>query len=206
MKKPSKPAAPAPCSAVALAFTRLLLVGVVAAVSGVTWWYGSTVLFDRKSALRDALSCASSGLASHGVTTWIVNGTLLGAQRTGTFVMYDVDVDLAVLHEDGDRNLDEIVKDVALKCSAGKVEVTTSYPRQWKYCNLRSCLAIHEYVRSTNGRVRSIDGTTDANYLFPLQPCEVSGVKVNCPLDPSHFLREAFGHIWTTAPLAHLFW
>ena len=104
-----------PANAYGLFLVRSAMLGVVALLCTVTFWYCTSVYFDQNAALHDVLNCASKVLQESNTTYWLDKGTLLGAARNKKFVVWDGDVTFgAVSNFTG--GLYDVMDEVSTKC------------------------------------------------------------------------------------------
>jgi hypothetical protein len=196
---------------VLLAFTRISAIAVVGFACFIAIYYCSHIYYDREAALHDALVCSKSILEDGSVTSWITNGTLLGAVRLGRFVMWDGEIDIAVFHQlpikhDDVADAVKLIEDRCLSYSS-TLQGGLGRPRRWRLCTHRVCAEIHEFLLSSDGtQLTSIDGVVPLDQALPLTPCTVEGVLTSCPANNTFFLDAAYGPDWRSGSLTSLFY
>lgn len=196
---------------VLLALTKIIAIAVVAMACGVAVYYCTHIYYDREAALHDALVCTQSRLAAKKAVSWITNGTLLGAVRLQRFVMWDGEIDVAVLN-DGltAQQMDTVISAVETACfpySSSLQSTGAGEPRRWRLCTKRICAEIHEFLPWTvqPGYLWSIDGVAPSDQILPLSSCTVEGIVASCPVNSSYFLDSAYGPEWRSGSLTSLF-
>lgn len=197
---------------VMLALTKLVVIVVVGVACAVAILYCTHIYYDREQALYDALVCTQDVLGKQQLTTWITNGTLLGAVRLGRFVMWDGELDVAVLHAGGGTASDsvatavEVLETQCFPYSSSMQGTALGQPRRWRLCTSRVCAEIHEFVSIKDGKYfSSIDGVAPHNQTLPTVDCQVQGIDVQCPANTTFFLDAAFGGEWKSGSLTAMF-
>lgn len=190
-----------------LMWTRAGVVVLVALVSWITISYCSSVYFDRDSAFHDALNCTGRVLNEHVGRSWLLNGTLLGSTRIGRLVLWDADLDIGVLVPTP-TDFDKASSALDTECFGHKsvIKQGTYNPslRVWRKCTPRICAEFYE-TTLVDGVAKTGEGESEESFLFPLEPCTISGIKAHCPKNFSYYLAQAFGQDWLTTPLTKLF-
>lgn len=199
---------------------RAAAIAIVGAVSAITVLYAYSIFYDREALLTDAFRCVNDALDASGLDHWVVNGTLLGAVRLKHFVLWDTEVDFALLLDRltdvkpiighiqsscSHLHIDRVTSthdEVALTSDAVTQESTT--PGSWQMCSGRVCVMLYEYLKAGEQLV-SAYGFQAASTALPTARCTISGVSAMCPNDDEFFLSEAYGSNWKTERLTTLF-
>jgi hypothetical protein len=195
-----------------LALTKIIVIAVVGIACTVAILYCTHIYYDREQALYDALVCTKGVMTSEHLDHWITNGTLLGSARLGRFVMWDGELDVAVLQDSSVSSdvLQQAINALAASCFtySNSMQAGSSLrgPRRWRLCTSRVCAEIHEFV-STKGSsfLSSVDGRVPANQTLPLVACQVQGVLISCPSNTTYFLDAAYGTEWQSGSLTAMF-
>jgi len=193
-----------------LVLTKFIALAIVALAGTVAVYYCTHIYYDREEALHDAFVCTNEVLKSGDVVTWLTNGTLLGAVRLGHFVMWDGEIDIAVLNEGG-SSIDTAIETIQASCFPYSNTLRSSgddgMPRRWHMCTRRVCAEIHEFLPAPEapGYLRSVDGLTPTSQVFSLSPCLIEGVNASCPQNATYFLDSAYGPEWRSGSLTAMF-
>jgi hypothetical protein len=184
---------------------RVAAVFVVASICLVTIIYSTRVYFDVHGASRDMYRCVSESLSNLGWEHWLDDGSLLGAMRLGSFVVWDGSIDLGVL-VDKPGALQSVIADIESACSlySSTVMHTIRSPKEWSLWNSHFQLNIQEWM--PNGS--QLDGVLSSfsmDWIFPLQSCDVGPLKALCPSNSSAVLAHRFGEYWQNSSLMELF-
>lgn len=206
----------------ALRFAALAIVGVVTAITVV---YAISIFYDREALLTSTFRCVTDAIDSSGSEHWIVSGTLLGAVRLQHFVMWDTEVDLALLLDrvkdsipivgritEACPHLNRVTSSHSTALYAGGADASAAAiggsdattPGSWRLCSGRVCVVLYEYVRM-GAQLLSPTGTQAIATALPTSRCVISGVNATCPNDDEFFLNYAFGDKWRTERLTKLF-
>jgi hypothetical protein len=130
---------------------------------------------------------------------WTTCGTLLGWARTGAVIAYDDDVDVGVPSDVLDWMRDDAGVHALLVRHNLSVCFNTGVQRPVKLFSVHSYLPFVDLIRhtpTTDGAYWASDWVLEgfwANELFPLRRCELSGVKMWCPLSPWPYLERVYG-------------
>lgn len=195
-----------------LALTKFIVIAVVGVACAVAILYCTHIYYDREQALYDALVCTKNVMETQQLDHWITNGTLLGSARLGRFVMWDGELDVAVLQDDSVPAdvLQQSINVLAAACfpysNSMQAGSDLRGPRRWRLCTSRVCAEIHEFVSSKGSSLlASVDGAAPANQTLPLVPCDVQGVAIACPANTTFFLDAAYGPLWQSGSLTLMF-
>lgn len=188
-----------------LVFAKICAIAVVGLACSVAIYYCTHIYYDREAALHDALTCTQRFLADDKISSWLTNGTLLGAIRLQRFIMWDGEIDIGVLRSTT-QGLSSTMGRIESQCFpySSTMQGTGDDPRRWRLCTRRVCAEIHEFVQVSN-ELRSIDGSSNVNLTFPLSECTVEGIASQCPGNVTFFLDEAYGPNWRSDSLTSLF-
>ncbi|CUG91301.1 Hypothetical protein, putative [Bodo saltans] len=190
----------------------MIVIAVVGVACAVAILYCTHIYYDREQALYDALVCTKNVMTNEQLDHWITNGTLLGSARLGRFVMWDGELDVAVLQDSSVSSdvLQQSIDVLAASCFTYSNSMQAGSdlrgPRRWRLCTSRVCAEIHEFV-STKGSLflSSVDGVVAANQTLPLVACQVQGVDISCPSNTTFFLDAAYGAEWQSGSLTAMF-
>ncbi len=195
-----------------LALTKFIVITVVGVACAVAILYCTHIYYDREQALFDALACTKNVMDAEQLDHWITNGTLLGSARLGRFVMWDGELDVAVLQDASvasdvlQKSIDQLAAACFTYSNSMQAGNDLRGPRRWRLCTSRVCAEIHEFV-STKGSsfLSSVDGDAPANQTLPLVACQVQGISISCPFNETFFLDAAYGPQWQSGSLTLMF-
>jgi hypothetical protein len=161
-----------------LAMAKLGSIAVIILIFAVSIAYCTHIYYDREQALLDALVCSFAQVRTHGVTMWITNGTLLGQQRLGRFVMWDGEIDIGLISTTALEPTIDRVSDACFGYSVAMSGGPPPHPRRWRLCTSRVCAEIHEFIEDeSSGTVRSVDGIANVTFLLPTEACTMAGAE-----------------------------
>lgn len=191
----------------ALLLTRIGCVLVVVGIAVATLLYCSCVGYHHEDATENLLTCINRTLTQEQFTFWLDEGSLLGAARLKKFVVWDPNIDIAIL-ADSRKSIAEAVDKIAAVCRV-YTEVATSAvegaPLSWQLFGSRTAARILEWVEAGT-QLQSASGfSIPFNHVFPLQPCTVGSNSMLCPSNLHTVLASVYGSNWGNASLFGLF-
>lgn len=186
---------------IARLLTRIGISLVLLFFTFITVTFCYSVVFDRYAIYKETLRCAVDVLEKGGTQYWLRNGTLLGAERLGKLILWDLLLSIGI---QSNAEIILIMERMHEICFPRRFFYDDNNPGKWQMCSNSICANFQEAVIE-NSTVRTPSGTSPLKELFPLKECSLMDIKTFCPQNSAYFLERNYGMRWFSTSFTDIF-